>query len=254
MPVEVLFPSWRNASQFINYPFSDNVTLANLDGVAIPKTLFDDARIYLIGSSQAVYMNSVTVDTVGNITFSVADLNSNATATGVYAVDSGVPNISLNDSYGRPAGILVSTVSELDLAAGMFPVGTTIFQPTQTTFSPVVIIPVPNVGLRGILLDDGSVMTGDVYLVGTNGVVLSNVGGYIRADVLGDPYATIKAFEAEGTSVSTNFNGLKTINQISPDANGDFKITVGGNLSEYTILRISQDTLGNITLTAVGMG
>jgi hypothetical protein len=199
MPVEFLFPQFENWTTNVVYPFSDSATLSN-GTVVIPNNLFDDARLYLIGGSQGLYLSGIQVgtgagDNIDNavVTFEISDKDSDTTASGIYTAGTGQSNVVLFDEYQRPAGILVASAANLSLAPALFPIGMTLFEPNQTPFSPLVMIPMLEVGLRGVLLDDGNIISGDVYLVGTDGIVLSNQDGLIRVDIVGDPYAIAKA-------------------------------------------------------------
>lgn len=251
MDQEIILPEWRNNNQHTRYPFSDDATLVNVDGQSIAEDLFDDARIYPVGGSVGLFLRRVEITPLG-LFFHISDPVAGEIASGGYLFNNPVPNeIGLFDQYGRPAGVLVSDSTRLQNAAGVYPQGDTIFEQAQTEFAPTVAIPIPNNDLRGVLLDDGGFIAGDVYLVGANGIVLRLDNGAIRVDVIGDPYALLKSCQDEGF-VTPPFCGLKTINGISPDANGDFKLTIGGNLAQANILRIIQDAVGDIDITALG--
>lgn len=248
---EVIFPEWRNGNGATKYPFTDTASLVNIDGVTIDPDLFDDARVYPVGGSVGMYLSSVTVSALG-LFFEVADPVAGVLATGGYLFANSTPReIALFDQYNRPAGILVSTVAKLDAARGHYPLGVTAFTQAQAEFAPTAAIPIPNTGLRGIVLDDGGFLSGDIFLVGSDGIVLSVVDGQLRVDIIGDPYALINACAKEGFTAPA-FCGLKTINGIPPNQQGDWKFTVGGNLSQTTIIRISQDDSGNVGLQALG--
>jgi hypothetical protein len=160
--------------------------------------------------------------------------------------------VALFDVYGRPAGILVSDAVRLAAVVSRYGNGDTVFEPGETEFAPSVAIPLPQAGLRGVLLDDGSLLAGDIYVVGAEGVTVSYEGGAIRVDALGDPYALIKSCDEEGVPLP-RFCGLKTINGIPPDANGDFKLSVGANMAGEPILRLETDEEGDVTLKEVGL-
>lgn len=248
---EVIFPEWRNGNSSIKYPFTDTATLVNVDGITIDPDLFDDARVYPVGGSPGMYLSSVVVTALG-LFFHVSDPVAGELASGGFLFADATPReIALFDQYNRPAGILVSTVAKLDQARGHYPLGTTAFTQAQAEFAPTVAVPIPNTGLRGVLLDDGGFLSGEIFLVGSNGIVLSVVDGQIRVDIIGDPYALVNACAKEGF-LTPPFCGLKTINGIPPNNRGDWKFTVGGNLSQTTIIRISQDDSGNVGLQALG--
>lgn len=248
---EIIFPEWRNGNQHTRYPFADNATLVNTGGLTIDQDLFDDARLYPVGGQAGMFLRRVEVTVLG-LFFHIADPVSGELASGGYLFANPVPdNVALTDKYGRPSGILVSDAARLQAAAGIYPLGDTIFEQAQTEFAPTVAVPIPNTRLRGIVLDDGGFLSGDLYLVGGRGIVLTEENGSIRVDVIGDPYALLRACQAEGFPVPA-FCGLKTINGIAPDSNGDFKLTVGGNLAPQNIIRIVQDDAGNLEILAMG--
>lgn len=249
---EILFPQWRDGNLHINFPFSDIATLVNTAGNVVDKDLFDDARLYPIGAAAGMFLSEIEI-TATQMIFHVADPVNGELAKGGFPLAGPVPdNIALADEFGRPAGVLVSSAQRLITAAGAYPVGITLFEQGETEFAPIVAVPLPDNGLRGVLLDDGSVLASDVYLVGSDGVVLTEENGAIRVDIIGDPYAFQKACAAEGFPVPV-FCGLKTINNIRPDSNGDFKITIGGNLSPENILRVLQSP-GSVQIAAAVQG
>jgi len=248
---EIIFPEWRNQNEHINYPFSDVATMISDTGVKLPKGLFDDARFYPIGAVVGVYLRRVSVQ--GNtVTITIADPEQEL-ATGSFDYTAPLNDVAFYDSLGRPAGVLVSTTEKLQLLPASLP-ALVEFTQAQTELAPSCVVPLPQLGVRGFLLDDGSYFTGDVYLVGVDGIVLSvpepNV---IRVDILGDPYAKLKDCEEEGIAV-VPLCGLKTINGISPDPDtGDFKLSPGANppYAVDNVIRITQ-TNGELLVATVG--
>jgi hypothetical protein len=247
--VDIAYPEWRNGNEHIRYPFADYVSLRNVDGATVDRDLFDDARLYPIGGAAGLFLSRVTVD--GNVvTFAVADLVSGELASCSYDATAAPNELYLTDAYGRPAGILVSSAEKLAAALSKYGQGTVEFTQEQTEFVATVAIPMPQPGLRGLLLDDGQVVSGDICLVGADGAVLSVEDGVIRVDFLGDPYALKRTCDEEGAPLP-EFCGLKTINGIEPDENGDFKLSIGGNLASDPVLRLAVDSNGQIQLSQV---
>jgi len=248
---ELIATQWRNNNERVKYPFGDDATLTNDDGITINEDLFDDARVYPVGGSVGLYLSRITV-TDGALTFYVADPVTGDIASGGFQFDAPTPdNIALRDSYGRPAGILVSSAQKLGALPNVYGEGEVVFSRAQTEFAGSVAIPQPQLGVRGLLLDDGNIVSNDIFLVGTDGIVLSEEDGAIRVDIIGDPYALLKACESEGLELP-GFCGLRTINYIPPDGKGDFKLTIGGNLAADNVLRVEQDEDGNLKIKAVG--
>jgi hypothetical protein len=245
----LLHTEWRNNNERINYPFADHATLTNSSGDAVDRDLFDDARLYPIGGTAGLYLGKISVDG-SELTFHIYDL-AGELATGVFDLGSPPAEVALYDAYGRPAGILVSDTERLGALAGIYGEGEIEFEQDQTEFAASVAVPLPDPGVRGVLLDDGNVLSGDIWLVGEDGVVLRMDGTQIRMDVIGDPYVQDKDCENEGSPLP-QFCGLKSINQITPNDAGDFKLRVGGNLVEDPVVRIVPITNG-VRVEMIGM-
>jgi len=251
MAERVVAAEWRNNNEQIRYPFVDTASLRSEGGAfTINQDMFDDARIYPVGAAVGVYLTKITVEGK-EVLFTVGDPVNGELASGSYDALSALNEVALYDSYDRPAGVLVSDSEKLRALANQLPQGETLFEAGSTEFVASVVIPLPYVGVRGFLLDDGNVVSGDVWFVGEDGVVLSYENGAIRVDVIGDPYALIKECEVQGQPLPI-FNGLKTINDIEPNEFGDFKLLVGGNLSEKPVFRIVTLGGGKIEFKLVG--
>jgi len=240
---QILFPPWRNEQYFSRYPFVDSASLKNSAGVEIDNALFDDAVIHPMGGAAGAFLGMISVS--GRvITFHIYDSENGETAHGDFDFDSAdTPQaglIKLVDNYGRPAGALVSDHDRLTALAGVYGEGEYEFERAQTEFVAAVVIPLPNIAVSGFLLPDGTAIGGDVWLVGENGVVLTLEDGAIRVDIPGDPYAKKKDCDEQDQPLDP-FCGVRTINEIPPDENGDFKLTIGGNEATDPALRIEQE-------------
>ena len=247
---DIINAQWESNNSHVRYPFADYAGMTSTTGVVIDNVTFVDARFYIIGGAQDLYLSTVVC--AGNIvTLSVADTENGVLATGSYNVNSPANSIVFTDMYGRPAGIMISSAAQLQLFFTKFGSGTTTFKPGQTDFVASVITPLPQLGVRGLLLDDGSIISGDAVLVGTDGVVLSVEDGVVRVDVLGNPYALLLECEAQAVPIPV-FCGLKTINEIPPDDQGNLALTVGANATIDPALRIT-GSIGVITLSMLGV-
>lgn len=249
---DILFPQWRNGNEEVNYPFSDGATLVNENGQTINRHLFVDARLYPVGGLAGMYLSRVSV-LESEVRFYVANPNGSEIAYGLLPYP-GVPangEIPVVDLHGRAAGVLVSTEQQLQEVPAAFSRGDTSFTAAQTEFAATAAIPIPDIGIRGFITDDGQVVFGDVYLVGDDGIVLSDdSSGEIRVDMIGDPYAKVK--DCDTRDPLPAYCPLKTINGISPDENGDWKITIGGNSAIDNVFRVTQVAEGVFMLSAVG--
>ena len=149
--------------------------------------------------------------------------------------------------------MLVSTVDKLKLLPAALPAAVA-FTQAQTELASSCVVPLPQIGLRGFLLDDGSYFTGDIYLTGVDGIVLTvPQANTIRVDVLGDPYAKLDECTEEGIPVEP-LCGLKTIDGIAPDpVTGDFKVSPGANppYAVDNVIRVTQNS-GELIIETVG--
>jgi hypothetical protein len=250
---ELINQEWRNANAHRHYPFADHARLAATDSTELPDLLFEDARIYLIGAGPDVYLSEIKIG-IDTVTVRIQD------ASGVYATGSftlSAPasgEIALYDQYGRPAGVLVSTYTKLVQLPTLFPAQVN-FTASATPFAASCVVPQPQTGLRGILLDDGTFLSGDVYLAGEDGIVLSiPSANTIRIDVIGNPYQHQEECDEEGIAVPA-FRGLRTINGIAPDpVTGDFKFSAGANppYAADNIVRINLQEQRILTFSLAG--
>ncbi len=249
---DIIFPEWRDENSHRNYPFSDEATLSAAGGSTIPDDVFTDARLYPIGAGPDIYLRSIKIED-STVTVTIADGTNPALASASFDYLAAPELLEFADKYGRPAGVLVSTAEQLRLLPALF-TDTVTFTYAETAFATSTIIPQPQPGVRGILLDDGSFHAEDVYLIGVKGIVLTQVDSQtIRVDVVGDPYAQQKECAVEGIVVLP-FCGLKTINHIGPDPKtGDFKISPGANApyASDNILRVRFDA-GELIIETMG--
>lgn len=249
---QILFPDWRDENAKIKYPFADSALMDNGD-VELPTTAFIDGRLYPVGGNELLYLNRLTRDG-DTVTIGIRADGTSELATTSYSVSVPPDNgeLAFADSYGRPAGILLSSVLELE-ALGALDQGTHTFTLDQTRFAAAAVIPQPDSGVRGVITEDGDVLAGDVWMVGERGVVLRQDEGAIRVDVVGDPYASRalceteepQEGEAETQPILAEFCPIKTINGYPANDAGNFELRVGSNQSETNIMRITgqRDTL-----------
>lgn len=288
MPSQVRHPEWRSSLDDTKYPFSPVVSLQNAAGTVIPPDVFIDAHLYPIGGVDGTYLSKVVVSS-GHITLHIGDDGSESIATAEiitnkleqYVSTSGDAIIQLKDVYQRPAGVLVSTAIRLAIFAG-FGEGEHTFTKAQTEFLATVCMPTPEIGVRGVILPDGSVITGDVWLVGGPGVILSyldtEVAGNcnaasveyptIRVDAVGDPLFLRRLCEIENPNPDADLfltpKFIKTINVVNadsgesasweavPDAHGQLFIQGNDSLASKTSLRVRTTSEGTLELSVAG--
>ena len=249
MPERIVYPEFRDELEFTNYPFADGASLTTVGGDhTIEKTTFLDASLYPIGGVENIYISEIEV-TLRAVTLRLSD---RVTRDLCYATFDPIrpPSIlEFWDDYGRPAGIMISDVLRLS-QFGAWDNGTHTFARTATELCASCVIPTPEIGVRGILTEDGDLLTGDVWLVGENGITVREItAGQVRIDVIGDPMFVRNQCEPLALFDPPLF--IKTVNRCPPNAAGDFRIEVNDHDAEETIMRIVHTDSG-LRIEAVG--
>lgn len=230
-----LFPEFLAEQQNSNYPFGDDCTLRSADNLFFDPGLFLDAVLYPTGSPERLAITSITTS-YSTITIYIG----NDAAVDLLQITYdplNAPELLTVYQGDRIAGMLLPD-STLLATLQSWPAGTHAFSTGTAEFVPSVTIPLPDVGVTGFQLDNGDVISGDVWLIGEDGIVFTVLNGdTIRIDVVGDPLFRRRLCDAAGF-VTANYG--KTINNIAPDEYGDFKIIVGTRLNPEPALRLGQ--------------
>ncbi len=264
-----LFPQWRKQNEPTKYPFSERATLTNTNNRVLTEGTFLDAALYPIGASAGLYMQSVQID-FQTVTITLSAPGQGVLATGEFPLVTPPDQIVFTDSYGRPAGVLVSEGRRLGLFQS-WGVGLHEFLPEESEFAASCVFPTPEIGVRGIVLESGDVFVGDVWIVGDDGVVVRSetetvpVPGTcgtrqitaIRLDVVGDPLfrrrlcQPSELFDTPRFVQNIHVIGPNMTFDLTPDAAGNVRLATINDLASDTVLRIKTTTDG-ITIGAVG--
>jgi hypothetical protein len=263
------FPEWRKQNEPTKYPFSDAATLTNAAGRLLTEGTFLDAALYPIGAAVGLYLTKAVVD-FQTVTLYVGTQAAPELASGSFSLVEPPDQVALADAYGRPAGALVSEGRRLGLFQS-WGTGTHEFDPADTEFAASCVFPTPEVGVRGVRLETGELFVGDVWLVGSDGVVFRATDAVVpvpgtcetrtvrqvRMDVVGDPLFRRRLCQPAELFVTPRF--LKSVRVIGPnmdftippDAAGNINITTVNDLAADTVLRIVNKD-GGIEIGAVG--
>lgn len=239
----ILFPEFRDEQSASRYPFADSATLqSDTDAsLSIAPDTFIDAAFFIIGGQQRVYISAITA-TTQTLTITVGDVEQANRATTTYnqlaPPADGV--LLFKDQYGRPAGMLLSTPAALARFSG-WNVGTYEFTLAETEFVSSVVIPANEPGVRALRPETKQFLTGDIWLVGDQGVVLRQDGpSVIRIDIIGVPLFRRFLCEPQSEDFPTK-RYLKTINGCGPDEFGNFTFTATNQAAPDAVLRIYAD-------------
>ncbi|NBT75277.1 MAG: hypothetical protein EBT15_04770 [Betaproteobacteria bacterium] len=239
----ILFPEFRDEQSTSRYPFADTATLQSSTdaSIQIAADTFIDASFFAIGGSTRAFISSISV-AAQKITITVGDSDLAARISASYDPLSPPADgiITFNDTYGRPAGMLLSTPVALARFSA-WAIGTYTFTQAETEFVSSVVIPANEPGVRALRPETKQFLTGDVWLVGDQGVVLRQDGpGVIRVDIVGVPLFKRFLCEPQSEDFPTK-RYIKTINGCGPDEFGNFTFTATNQLAPDAVLRIYVD-------------
>lgn len=254
----IVFPEFRDEQSDSRYPFKDTATLKATSGAELARDTFLDAALYPINATAPLYISSITV-TTNSVTITVSDVTQNDVCSATYTPlnPPTTGTLALRDTYGRPAGVLVATRTQLALIGGWEP-KTHNFNAGAAEFVSGVCYPAKEPGVRGLLLNETQeLITDDIWLIGRDGVVVRAdppASNTIRVDIVGVPlFKRRDCLDADlqpvGTFVPKTL--LQTINGNPPDEFGNFNITVSAQSPNDTVLRVYPEN-GVLKITTVG--
>lgn len=242
---------WRDEVKPTKYPFTDESSLTTSDNLLFDQTSVYDASFYILGWSSRLYITSIEVYSDPNkvAKINIGDASTPKAAWAIIDPLDIQEVIRFEDKMGRSAGLMV--VDPIALAfIQTWGIGVHNMR-ANAEFAPTVVTPMPSNYVTAIKDSEGNHVDGDVWLIGENGVVLRTEGNNIRVDIVGDPLFKRREYENVNDFPTPRF--IKTINDIPPDDNGDFKIVVGNFLASDTILRLYPDpSLPGIRVELVG--
>lgn len=269
MPNRILHPEWRDSLRPTKYPFSDTSSLTNGQGDFVPNDLFLDASLYVIGAKERLHISKISVG-ADTVVLAVSDVDRRQVAKATFNLLEPPTTIQVLDLRGRPAGILVAESAGLAVLQS-WSSGDHEFALGAVEFAARTTIPTPEIGVRGFLLADGSLFTGDVWLVGEDGIVLSNGSAvvdsgcgqspgeyqFVRVDVVGEPLYRRKLCDPLELFQTPRFLKILRLQRgcdvydLVPDAHGNINVTVGSHAASDTVLRV-RTTNDGIIIETVG--
>ena len=183
---EIRHPEFDRELENTSYPFVPSATLSN-GTVNFLEGTFLDAHLYSVLGTSNYYISQVNVEAT-KVTITIADASEESLLTGEVSLPVQDGNVYLKDVYERPAGILVSEVSRLSLLSG-WGIGLQEFTAEETEFAVTCCMPIPNPGVTAIRLEDGSLTSGKIWILGQEGCVLK---ASLQTDKAGNPFDVLE--------------------------------------------------------------
>jgi hypothetical protein len=162
----ILLGEYRNKHSRRKYPFADDATLADNDGQTLPTDFLVDAFLYPIDLIGQPYLSQVDLNDK-LLTFSDSETGA-ALGYAEFENTSASAQVYENGPHQRQIGVLVFGDGLASLFRGR---DVRTFSEASTALCPTVYIPLNQSGVRGIELDDGTLITGPVVFEGQDGIV-----------------------------------------------------------------------------------
>lgn len=240
--------------QDTNYPFAANATRTN--GVSqLSQTVFTDCSFYPATSVGNLFLSRVIVST-SDLRLVIGDRQTSDLLVGTVAAPVTGNRITLRDKQNRPAGLILSDPTNLGVlfALGL---GTHAFTREQTEFCASCHVPLPVPPVAGFQLPDGDIVSGEVWLVGSGGVVVSAlpVGSetQVRVDLVGDPLFLQRlcgisefnpAVPVRRIRVVNGIEGTPPVYECDATPTGNFALQMNNALAANTALRVHTTATG----------
>lgn len=240
--------------QNTNYPFAPNATRTN--GVSqLSQTVFADCSFYPATSAGNLFLSRVIVST-SELRLVVGDRQTTDLLVGTVAAPVTGSRVTLRDAQNRPAGLILSDPTSLGVlfALGL---GTHAFTREQTEFCASCHVPLPVPPASGFKLPDGEVVSGEVWLVGSSGVVLRGVPAagetQVRVDLVGDPLFLQRlcgvsefnpAVPVRRIRIVNGVDGAPPVYECDATPTGNFSIQMNNALVANTALRVHTTAAG----------
>ena len=234
---DTFYVNFRDQNLISRYPFSDASTLVAADGLALTNETFIDAQFITFSGGAGLAITKL-ISANGIVTIWLGDSTTSTLASTVIQPGLFATRLGFTDTTGRPIGMAVVD-PEAIAALRAWPNGTHTFPAGSAEFVASCVMPYPNPNVEQLLVN-GQALSGDVWLVGDQGVVLSvNSDSSVRVDVVGDPYFLRVAANAGAGFTTPRF--VKTINGVGPDTFGRFKLLPVASPGGPTPLRITPE-------------
>jgi hypothetical protein len=195
---------WEDSLKGLSYPFQASEPPES-EGLRIPADFILDAALFMRSTTSRAALGEITVSPARGITMTFTDSAGDPVGTAVFP-STGGGRVDVR-FQGVSTGFIVVDPDATEIVRSWFP-RTYVF---AAPLVPHVVVVSDPAWRRGVTLPDGTTLTGDVYLVGANGIRLERTPTGFSVSGVGDPYAgRVEARRA-----------LKTINGVLPDSAGN---------------------------------
>ena len=242
--MNIFHPDYREEFRGTRYPFVPSATLKSPE-LTLPIDVIIDAHLYPLNGNSRYYLSEIRVSQT-SVVFVIGDDRSRQLAEGVYPLDGSKNLVALKSSGDTPAGVLLIDTENAASLSGL-PLGNYAFDTRSTEFCVKCHVPITNNGLTGFLLPDGQIVSGEVWLYGEDGVILSvEDDNEIHVNVVGDPLFLQKFCDEIPPRMPIKLIRVKhdTGEYYCNVQHGSFTIQVNNDATENPALRVTGNDQG----------
>lgn len=257
-------PEFRKELENTKYPFVSTATLSNED-VNFLEGTFIDAHLYSASDNFRLYISRVDVGT-SSMTIVIGNEEEDELLTGEISLPVSVSAVRLVDLNGISAGILITEPERLSLISA-WGLGSYEFLIEATEFCITCCMPVPQPGVTALRLENGELLSGKVWLMGGDGVIINTetkinrsgeVERVLKLNIVGEPLYLQKLCFPEDLfspprplkKITVTQDGQE-LHSCGPDEYGNFNIQMNDGLVADPALRV-RTTPDGILFTVEG--
>lgn len=244
--IPVTFQDWRAENAHSQYPFSDIATLVTTSGERLRAGMFIDAAIFV--SRVAEIRLTEMVCSASGVLLWFGDNTAPRHRKAQIDFSDTSDAIAITTSTGVQSGTLVIDRKKI-IEITSWSLGTKLFRPGSSELVASALHPLPDKAVTSFDVPSGEVFSGDVWLVGENGVVLRHDNGAIRVDVVGDPLFRRKLCEPLTDFSPPRF--LRSINGVEADSQQNFQFTISSTEVDKPSIRIFQSGDSALTIEQI---
>ena len=212
-------PTWADSLRNLQYPFAVPGPVRASDGTVLDPDVITDLALFVSAAVTKVYLYQVTVVQGSSATFTFADNTGKAVGTAVVlATTADRVGVSLN---GVNAGFMTFGAVAMRGVLNWAPATYTF----RTEIVPHVLVFSDPAWRRGLVLPDGTVLTGTVWVVGAAGIQLEPTATGFAVQAYGDPYAGRAGSRRTYTKIGN----------VSPDADGNINLVPQGTQPQFRL-------------------
>lgn len=218
--------TWQDSLWGLSYPFAAAGPILAEDGTDLGPDTITDLALFVSSATTSVFLYTITVTQGVSAVLAFTDVTGAAMGSAVVTPGgSGRTGITLD---GINVGFLTCDVAAMRGVLNWSP-GPYVF---RAALVPHVLVFSDPTWRRGIVVPSGEVLTGEIWLVGADGVQLEAVSGGFVVHAYGDAYAG-------RTGPRRTYTAL---NGVLPDLDGNINVVPAGSSARF---RINLIPLGN---------